>query len=91
MRLTGSGASLPTLKENAIKSTTTLHPLAPVVPSACFNIEEAAQQLRIGRTKVYDLIKEGQLASIKIGRRRVVPAAAIHALVEQLYGAGRIA
>lgn len=60
-------------------------------PSACFNIDEAAQQLRIGRTKVYDLIKDGRLASIKIGRRRVVPAAAIHALVERLYGAALVA
>jgi len=55
--------------------------------SACFSVDEAADQLRIGRSKVYDLIKQGSLVSIKIGRRRLVPAASIHALVEQLYGA----
>jgi excisionase family DNA binding protein len=53
---------------------------------ACLSIEDAATQLGIGRTKVYDLIKAKELASIKIGRRRLIPTTAINAFVEQRYG-----
>jgi len=40
--------------------------------------EEAAQLLHIGRSKVYDLIRNGDLRSIKIGRLRRVPLDAVH-------------
>lgn len=33
--------------------------------------------LGIGRTKVFELIRTGQLRSIKVGRARLVPATAI--------------
>ena len=39
--------------------------------------EEAAELLNVGRTAVFDLIKSGQLASVKIGRRRRISAAAL--------------
>ena len=32
--------------------------------------EEAAESLKVGRCKLYDLIRTGELASIKIGRLR---------------------
>lgn len=35
--------------------------------------EEAGRALNIGRSKVFDLIRSGELASIKIGRLRRVP------------------
>ena len=36
--------------------------------------EEAAESLKVGRCKVYDLIRTGELESIKIGRlRRILP------------------
>lgn len=40
-------------------------------------IDEAAQALSIGRTLLYDLLMHKQLASIKVGRVRRVPVAAI--------------
>ena len=39
---------------------------------------EAAEALCIGRSKVYDLIRNGDLISIKIGKLRRVPVAAVH-------------
>ncbi len=39
--------------------------------------EEAAEALHVGRCKVYDLIRTGDLESIKIGRLRRVPAEAV--------------
>ena len=38
-----------------------------------FTIDEAAAQLRVSRWSVYNLIRSGQLQTIKIGRRRLVP------------------
>lgn len=41
--------------------------------------EEAAECLKIGRCKVYDLIRSGELESIKIGRLRRIPVASVRA------------
>lgn len=47
------------------------------------SVKRAARELNIGRTKVYELINEGQLKTIKIGRRTLVTMSSIHALVDQ--------
>ena len=39
-------------------------------------VEEAADWLRVSRWSVYNLIRGGQLRTIKIGRRRLVTRAA---------------
>jgi excisionase family DNA binding protein len=39
--------------------------------------EEAARALRVGRSKVYDLMRAGQLRSVKIGGSRRVSAQAL--------------
>jgi excisionase family DNA binding protein len=44
-------------------------------------IDEAAQALSIGRTLLYELLMRKQIASIKVGRVRRVPLAAIDAYV----------
>lgn len=36
------------------------------------SIEKAAEYLSIGRSKTYDLINEGKLVTVTIGRRRLV-------------------
>ncbi|SDS18305.1 helix-turn-helix domain-containing protein [Actinopolymorpha singaporensis] len=46
--------------------------------------EETAQALRISRTSVYELIKTGQLDSVRIGRRRRISVAAIERYVAGL-------
>ena len=40
--------------------------------------EEVAEALRVGRCTVYDLIRTGQLRSIKIGKLRRIPVDAVH-------------
>lgn len=47
------------------------------VESDLRTIDEAAELLRVGRRTVERLIAEGELASLKIGRRRLVPDDAI--------------
>jgi excisionase family DNA binding protein len=48
--------------------------------------EEAADALRIGRTKVFELIRTGELRSVKIGNLRRVPPGALADYVASLDG-----
>jgi excisionase family DNA binding protein len=43
------------------------------VPQLLLTVEEAAEVLRLGRTTVYNLIRAGDLDSVRIGRLRRVP------------------
>lgn len=49
----------------------------PPMPDRLLAVEEAARTLGIGRTLAYGLIARGELRSLKVGRRRVVPSSAI--------------
>jgi excisionase family DNA binding protein len=47
-------------------------------------VEQAAAQLGIVRTTTYHLIKTGELASVRIGRARRVPADALNVYLQHL-------
>lgn len=54
-------------------------------------VEEAARELRVGRTQVFALIGPGAdgtpaLGSVKIGRSRRIPRAALDAYIAKLAG-----
>lgn len=46
--------------------------------------EQAATSLAICRTKVYELLRNGQLESIRIGASRRIPSSALAEFVERL-------
>jgi len=48
---------------------------------ACYSVEATAMRLGVCRDYVFKLIKDGTLASIKLGRRRLIPHVAIEALI----------
>jgi excisionase family DNA binding protein len=52
-----------------------------------FRPEQAAAKLATGRTTVYALLASGELQSVKIGRCRRIPAAALEAYVAKLKSA----
>ncbi len=54
------------------------------VPRRLLTPEESAQALGIGRTLVYELIRTGQLESVRIGTCRRVPVAALDEFVATL-------
>jgi len=60
----------------------------PVVPApihkVLFSVEEAAVSLSMGRTTVFNLIKEGQIHAVKIGKRRLVAATELEAFALRL-------
>jgi excisionase family DNA binding protein len=49
-------------------------------------VGEAADQLRISRWSVYNLIRANQLRTVKIGRRRLVTPAALTECIAMLEG-----
>lgn len=48
--------------------------------------EEAAESLGVGRSTIYDLMRLGQLSSVKIGRARRIPVSALHRFARALSG-----
>lgn len=53
----------------------------PGAPLA-YSINEAIRATSLGRTRLYQLISEGKLKAIKIGNRTLIPASALHKLLE---------
>lgn len=45
--------------------------------------ERAAKRLDVGRTKIYELMRSGELKSIKIGRARRIPESALAEYVQR--------
>lgn len=41
-------------------------------------VEEAARRIGIGRTKMYEYVASGEIASVKIGSLRRIPAEAVN-------------
>ncbi len=54
-------------------------------------VAEVAASLRLSRNKVYELLYSEQLASVKIGGARRVPASAVRAFVDRLSSPDRAA
>ena len=49
-----------------------------------YSVPEAAQMIGLGRTKMFELIATGEVASIKVGRRTLVPIESLRNFVENL-------
>lgn len=47
-----------------------------------YSIADACRVSSIGRTRLYSLIKEGKLDARKVGKRTLIPAASLRALIE---------
>ena len=45
------------------------------------NVQQASQALNISRASLYRVLDRGELRSVQIGARRLVPVAAIDALL----------
>jgi excisionase family DNA binding protein len=62
--------------------------IQPDVPALLYRVDEAAVALRLSRSVLYELIRTGQLRTVKAGRRRLVPVAALDEYVDSLAAAG---
>jgi len=47
-----------------------------------YSVKDAAKILSLGLTKTWEMVRSEELLTVRIGRRRLVKAASLHALVE---------
>ena len=73
LRLASNGGSAMHSKQH----TETSH------PRMAYSVEETAQALGIGRGLVFQLLREGQLKSIRLGKRRLIPASELAAFLDR--------
>jgi excisionase family DNA binding protein len=71
---------------DSIASTHEPEPTRVIAPTL-LTVGEAATALSLSRTAVYELMRTGELGSVRIGARRRVPVAAVDAYVARLTGA----
>lgn len=53
-------------------------------PKRAYGVDEVRQSLSISRTAVFNLLRRGEITSVKIGRRRIIPAASLDAYTARL-------
>ena len=58
--------------------------LVPHTGSSLLTIVEAARELRVSRSKIFDLLTKGELHSIRIGRSRCIPRRSLEDLLARL-------
>ena len=57
--------------------------LAPIHPEPlAYSVADACRVSTIGKTRLYQLIAEGKLEARKIGKRTLIPAASLRALID---------
>jgi excisionase family DNA binding protein len=58
--------------------------LAGAVNARLNSVEDVMERLKLGRSKVFEVIGSGALRSIKVGRRRLVSEAALVDFISRL-------
>ena len=51
-------------------------------PKLGYSIREACHASSLGRTTLYKAISTGRLRAVRVGGRTIIPAEALHALIE---------
>jgi excisionase family DNA binding protein len=63
----------------------------PLPERKTLSVEEAAEALGIGRTLAYEAVRRGEIPTVRIGRRLLVPRAALdHLLAAALSADGHL-
>ena len=52
----------------------------------CVRVNVAARMMGIGRTKLYELIGNGEVEAIKVGKATLVTTASLNAMIERRRG-----
>ncbi|MFO1128370.1 MAG: helix-turn-helix domain-containing protein [Rhodospirillales bacterium] len=51
------------------------------LPRRGYSIPEFGAVIGVGRTRLYEMIKSGELRTVKLGKRRIIPASEIDRLL----------
>jgi excisionase family DNA binding protein len=76
-------AAIRELSEALAESVRAEAAAVPAAPDRLLSVDEAATMLGIGRSALYGELGAGRLASLKIGRRRVVSASAVRDFIDR--------
>lgn len=55
------------------RQTITIEPAAREIPILALTVEEAAESIGIGETKMWELLKDKKIVPVYIGRKPVIP------------------
>ncbi|MFF5485235.1 helix-turn-helix domain-containing protein [Streptomyces virginiae] len=80
-------ARLLDVPEDALRTLVANRRLAGDTTLVALTVEEAARRLGIGRTKLYEYVSTGEIASVKIGSLRRIPAEAVNDFLTRQLGA----
>lgn len=58
----------------------------PKLEPICVTVNEAARMIGVGRTKLYELIADGEVETVKLGKSTRVITASLHRLVMRQRG-----
>ncbi len=78
-----------TAERGETTSRTTAGVVGPVEKRLVYTVEEAAQLLGISRSFAYESVQRGTIPSMRIGRRILVPKAALNRFLDLSEGEGR--
>jgi excisionase family DNA binding protein len=71
-------AAIRELAEALLEAARTEADAGPRPPDRLLSVDEAAATLGLGRSRIYaEIAAGGRLRTVKVGRRRLVPAAAV--------------
>jgi len=81
--------TLPTIGQESkfllsVEEAAALRSTTMVTQPVLVTVDQVAKMLSIGRTAAWELVRQGKIKSIKIGRTRRVPIAAIQEYIERL-------
>jgi excisionase family DNA binding protein len=57
-------------------------PINPL-PRLAYGIDDAADALDLSRSRIYELIADGEIAACKVGKRTIIPAAELTAFLDR--------
>ena len=57
---------------------------SPREPALLLKVEDAARLLGVGRTTFFELISQGRIQTVRVGRRRLVVRAGLERFVEEI-------
>lgn len=82
------GEALQAVIEDAVAKALVAVNTPPGDDTVMLSVPQAAERLGVGTTKLKQLIASGQLASVTIGRRRLVPAEVVRSFASTNDGRG---
>lgn len=65
----------------AVLAATQTEPAPAAGPATVLTVDEAADRLKVSRSLIYSQLRSGELRSIRLGRRRLIPAAEVDRII----------